>query len=119
MQAEAMRQMGLEDPAMAPPEENFREAAERRVRLGLLLRQYITDQEITVDSDRVRTHLEEMCAGYENADEMVASYMSNPQVIQQIEPIVIEEQALESLIANGKESTKQVGFKDYMNPPAQ
>lgn len=119
MQHEAMRQMGIEDVSMAPPEENFHESAERRVRLGLLLRQYIADQEITVDSDRVRSHLEEMCAGYENADEMVASYMSNPQVVQQIEPIVMEEQALESLIANGKETKKKVGFKEYMNPPGQ
>jgi len=119
MQHEAMRQMGIEDHDEAPPAENFREAAERRVRLGLLLRQYIADQEITVDSDRVRAHLEEMCAGYENSDEMVASYMSNPQVIQQIEPMVIEEQALERLIANGKETTKKFGFKDYMNPPGQ
>jgi trigger factor len=89
------------------------------VRLGLLLRQYIVDQEISVDSDRVRAHLEEMCAGYENSDEMVASYMSNPQVIQQIEPMVIEEQALERLIENGKETTKKFGFKEYMNPPSQ
>lgn len=119
MQHEAMRRMGIEDHDQAPPEENFREAAVRRVRLGLLLRQYIAEQELTVDSDRVRAHLEEMCAGYENADDMVATYMSNPQVIQQIEPIVLEEQALERLIENGKEKIKKFGFKEYMNPPQQ
>lgn len=119
MQREAMQQMGIDDPSKAPSEENFWGEAERRVRLGLLLRQYIADQEITVDSDRVRSHLEEMCAGYEKADEMVASYMSNPQVIQQIEPVVIEQQALERLIANGKETTKRYGFSEYMNPPAK
>lgn len=117
MQHEAMRQLGIEDHDKAPPRENFMAGAERRVRVGLLLRQYITDQELTVDSDRVRAHLEEMCAGYENSDDMVASYLSNPQVLQQIEPVVLEEQALERLAEQGKESVKKVGFKEFMNPP--
>jgi trigger factor len=119
MQHEAMRRMGIEDHDRAPPRENFMEAAERRVRLGLLLRQFIADNEITVDSDRLKAHLEEMCAGYENADEMVASYMSNPQVIQQIEPMVLEEQALDRLVEGGKQTVKKFGFKEYMNPPQQ
>ena len=116
MQHETMRRMGVEDHSQAPGIENFTEAAERRVRLGLLLRQYIQDQSLVVDSDRVRQHLEEMCAGYENADEMLANYLGNPQLVSQIEPIVLEEQALDSLIENGKEKTKKIGFKEYMNP---
>lgn len=117
MQHEAMRQLGIQDHDQAPPRENFTEAAERRVRLGLLLRQYIQDQQLTVDGERVRQHVEEMCAGYENADDMVANYLSNPQLVSQIEPIVLEEQALDRLIENGQEKSKTVGFKEYMNPP--
>ncbi len=119
MQHEAMRQLGIEDHDKAPPRENFTGPAERRVRIGLLLRQFIVDQELIVDTDRVRDHLYEMCAGYENADEMVANYMSNPQVLQQIEPIVLEEQALDRLLEQGKETVKKIGFKEYMNPPQQ
>ena len=118
MRQEAMRRLGVDDPDKVPPAEQFRDAAERRVRLGLLLRQYISDEEITVDSDRLRAHLEDMCAGYENADDMVANYMSNPAVIQQIEPLVLEEQALDRLIEQGKETTRKIGFKEYMNPPS-
>ena len=119
MQHEMMRQLGIDDHDKAPPRENFVEGAERRVRLGLLLRQFITDQELTVDSDRVREHVEEMCAGYEDADEMVQSYLSNPQLLQQIEPVVLEEQAIDKLVEGGKQSDKKFGFKEYMNPPQQ
>ena len=119
MQHEMMRQLGIDDDDKAPPRENFVEGAERRVRLGLLLRQFITDQELTVDSDRVREHVEEMCAGYEDADEMVQSYLSNPQLLQQIEPVVLEEQAIDKLVEGGKQSDKKFGFKEYMNPPQQ
>ena len=117
MQHEAMRQLGIEDRENAPPRENFVASAERRVRLGLLLRQYINDQQLSVDAERMRRHVEELCAGYENADEMVANYLANPQFVSQVEPIVLEEQALDRLIENGKAKTKKVAFKEYMNPP--
>ena len=118
MQHEAMQRMGIEDHDQAPPLENFSEAAEKRVRLGLLLRQVIAENEISVGDDDLRAHVEEMCAGYENAGEMVNMYMSNPQIMQQIEPMVVEKKAVEWLLEKGKSKAKKVKFKDYMNPPA-
>jgi trigger factor len=117
MQHEAMQRMGIEDHDLAPPMENFREAAEKRVRLGLLLRQVITENNIAADNDDLKARVEDMCSGYENADEMVKMYMSNPQVMQQIEPLVVEQKAVDWLVENGKAKTKKVNFKDYMNPP--
>jgi trigger factor len=115
MQHEAMRQLGIEDHDKAPPRENFAEGAEKRVRIGLLLRQYIQDNALKVDSDRLRERIEDMCGGYENAPEMVANYLSNPQIVAQIEPMVLEEQAIDLLIQNGVEKVKKVVFKEYMN----
>ena len=100
---------------MAPPADTFAEAAEKRVRLGLLVRQLIVDQNIMLDEARVREHVEEMCAGYENADEMVEMYLGNPQIRQQVEPIVLEQMAFDWLQEQGKVKTKKVKFKDFMN----
>ena len=118
MQHEAMQRMGVEDHDQAPPIENFKEAAEKRVRLGLLLREVITENNISVDETAMRERVAEMCAGYENADEMVNMYMSNPQIMQQVEPMVVEQAAVTWLLENGKSKDKKVSFKDYMNPPA-
>jgi trigger factor len=115
MQHEAMQRLGIEDHDRAPPAENFAEAAEKRVRLGLLIRQLILDQDLTLSEDLVRAHVEDMCAGYENFDEMVNMYMSTPQVRQQIEPIVLEQIAFDWLLENGKVKTRKVGFKEFMN----
>ena len=81
----------------------------------MLLRQYIQDNALTVDTDQVRARVEDMCGGYENAPDMVASYMGNPQIIAQIEPMVLEEQAVDLLIKNGVEKVMKVDFKAYMN----
>jgi trigger factor len=115
MQHEAMQRLGIEDHDQAPPAENFAEPAEKRVRLGLLIRQLITDQDIRLDEERVREHVEEMCSGYENADEMVNMYMNTPQVRQQVEPIVLEQMAFDWLLEHGKVKSKKTSFKDFMN----
>ncbi len=117
MQHEAMQRLGIEDHDKAPPMENFKEAAGKRVRLGLLLRQVIADNNISADEAAIRARVEDMCAGYENADDMVNMYLGNPQVMQQIEPMVVEQKAVDWLRENGKAKKKKVSFKDYMNPP--
>ena len=118
MQHEAMRQLGIEDHSQAPPIENFRENGEKRVRLSLLVGQLIDDNNIQVDADKLKERVAQLCAGYENAEEMAATYMANPQIMSQIEPMVLEEQAVEWIVENGKKKSKKVGFQDYMKPPA-
>ena len=115
LQHEAMQRMGIEDHDQAPPKENFAEAAEKRVRLGLLLSQVISDQKLTVDDGMVRARVEEMCASYESSAEMVEAYMSNPQIVQQVEPMILEQQAIDWLAENGKATTKKVAFREYMD----
>lgn len=116
MQHEVMRQYGIEDHSQAPPIENFAEGAEKRVRLSLLIRQLIDDNGIEVDADKLKARVDELCAGYENAEEMAQTYLSNPQIMQQIEPMVLEDQAVDWIVKNGKEKSKKIGFQEYMKP---
>ena len=118
LQHDAMQRMGIEDHDQAPPIETFSEAAEKRVRLGLLLRQVIADKDLKADEAKIREHVEDMCASYENSAAMVEMYMSNPQVMQQVEPMVVEQLAIDWLLENGKVKSKKIAFKDYMNAPA-
>ena len=91
---------------------------EKRVALGLLLRQIIVDKNLTADEATIRSRVEELCAGYENADDMVNMYLGNPQLMEQVEPMVIEQQAIDWIIEHGKSKAKKISFKDYMNAPA-
>ena len=116
MQHDAMRQLGVEDHDQAPPLETFADGAERRVRLSLLIHQLVDDEGIVLDRDKLKSKVEELCSSYENSDEMVANYMSNPQIVGQFEPMVLEQQAVDWLVGNGMEKTEKVRFKDYMQP---
>ena len=116
MQHDAMRQFGIEDHDQAPPIDNFTESAQKRVQLSLLIKRLVEDNGIALDASRLRERVEQICAGYENAEEMVTAYLGNPQVMARIEPLVMEEQAVEWIIENGVEKLKKISFKDYMKP---
>ena len=116
MQHDAMRQFGIEDHDQAPPIDNFTESAEKRVQLSLLIKRLVEDNGIALDASRLRERVEQICAGYENAEEMITAYLGNPQVMARIEPLVMEEQAVEWIIENGVEKLKKISFKDYMKP---
>ena len=94
----------------APPIENFEESAERRVRLGLLVRQIIDDAGLVTDIARVRERVEDICSTYEESEKMVEAYMSNAQAMAQIEPMVLEEQAVEWLTEQGNISDEKVAI---------
>ena len=113
-----MQRLGVDDADQAPSLDNFSAAAENRVALGLLLRQVISDKELTADAAMVRARVEELCAGYENAEDMVNMYLSNPQVMQQIEPMISEQLAIDWILENGNVKAKKISFKEYMNAPA-
>ena len=40
---------------------------------------------------------------------------SDPQIVQQVQPMVLEQQALDWLMENGKTTAKKVAFSEYMN----
>lgn len=115
MQHEAMRRLGIEDHDRAPALDNFAEAAEKRVRLGLLLRQLIGDQKLVLEEARLRAHVEELCAGYESADEMVEMYMKSADIRRQIEPAALEQVAVDWLVDHGRGKARDVKFTEYMN----
>jgi len=117
LQKDAMQRMGIEDAEQAPPLENFRETAERRVRLGLLVQQLISDKDIQIDTDRLRGKVEEMFAGYDQSEQLVSAYLGNQDFISRLGPVVLEEQAVDWLIDNGQTEEKKVPFKDYMQTP--
>ena len=106
------------NPADILPDDLFRDNAERRVKLGLVLNELISAEEIKADADKVRETLEEMAASYEDKEEVINWYMSQPQQLQQIEGVVIEEQVVEKLLEKSKVSEETLSYKEVMSPPS-
>jgi trigger factor len=81
------------------PADMFQDQAERRVKLGLLLNEYISKVELKADADKVREAIEEIASTYQDPDEVVQWYYSNQEQLSGVESMVLEDQAVQQLLA--------------------
>ena len=114
LQSEAMRNLGNNAPDQAPPLENFHAAAERRVRMGLLIGAVIREQELRLDRERVRQRIDQLAEGYDKPDEIRKIYLQTPQLMSQVENVVLEQQAVEWLLSRATVTPKPVTFSELM-----
>jgi trigger factor len=111
LQADAMRNLGISDAGAAPSLESFRETAERRVRLGLLIGAVIREQQIVVDRDKVRDRIDQLSGGYEKPEEIRRLYYQTAQLLTQVENSVLEEQVIDWLAGQAQVVPKPMPFR--------
>ena len=126
-EVDVLRQQALQrfggqmDPAKMPelPAEMFEEQAKRRVKVGLLLGEVIKTNEIKVDDAKVNELIESAASAYEDPQEVINYYKSNKEMLQQMQNVALEEQAVEALLAQAKVKNKKATFSEIMNPEAK
>jgi trigger factor len=84
------------------PAEMFEGAAKRRVALGLLIGEVIKKKGIELDTARVDRQLDEIAVDYEQPEQVHAYYKSNPQLMQSLRMVALEEQVVDALLAEAK-----------------
>ena len=96
----------------------FEEQAKSRVSLALLVNQIITDNDLKVDDERVKEHIESMASAYDEPEQMVNWFYSNQEQLQQVESSVLEDQVAEFVMDKAKVKTKTLSFDELMSPNA-
>ncbi|WON76193.1 trigger factor [Serratia sp. UGAL515B_01] len=111
----AQRFGGNEKQAMELPRELFEEQAKRRVVVGLLLGEVISQNELEADENRVKALIEEMASAYEEPSEVIEFYSKNKELMNNMRNVALEEQAVEALLAKAKVTDKVTTFSELMN----
>ncbi|AJJ12020.1 trigger factor [Yersinia rohdei] len=111
----AQRFGGNEKQAAELPRELFEEQAKRRVVVGLLLGEVISQHELKADEDRVKALIEEMASAYEDPQEVIEFYSQNKELMNNMRNVALEEQAVETLLAKAKVTEKPTTFSELMN----
>ena len=99
------------------PRHLFEERATRRVHLGLLFSDYVKQNEIMAEKERVEAMIEKSAESYDDPDEVRAWYHDDQKHMAEIEALVIEEKAAEKLTEKAKITTKAEAYDAVMNPP--
>ncbi len=117
LQVDWLRRMGA-DPSQlkeAPPREPFEAAARRRVALGILIGEVIRRQQIRVDPAKLEERVESAAAGYADPDQAARQIRDDRRLLQQLEAVVLEDQAVDWLESQVKVVRQPSAFKDVMN----
>jgi len=97
------------------PRDVFEEQAKRRVALGLILGEIIQKNAIKLDSNKVRSTIEDLARSYERPDDVINWYYSDESRLTDVQQMVLEDQVIEWLVARAKVSDETVNFNDVMD----
>lgn len=111
-----MRGMNLKDVPVEPSW--FTEQAERRVKLGLIMAEIVKDKELFAKPEQIRSVVEDMAQSYEDPQELVRWYYSQPDRLSQVEAIVIEDNVVDWALGEAKTEDKPVDFDELMGNSA-
>ncbi|WP_439286998.1 trigger factor [Lonepinella sp. BR2357] len=114
----AQRFGGNEQQAAQLPRELFEEQAKRRVQVGLLFSAVIKENELKADEDRVKAMIADIASAYEQPAEVVEYYSKNNELMNNVRNVVLEEQAVDAVLAKAQVTEKVSSFDEIMNPKA-
>jgi trigger factor len=111
------QKMKLDDLKL--PRDVFEEQAKRRVALGLILGEIIQKNAIQIDGNKVRSTIEDIAKSYERPEDVVNWYYSDESRLNDVQQMVLEDQAIEWLVVQAKVSDETVKFSDVMDRQQQ
>jgi trigger factor len=98
------------------PDDMFKEKAERRAALGVIVSEVVKAEELTPDEDRVRERINEIASTYEQPKEVVDYYYSKPELLSSVEAVVLEDQVTELVLSKAKVKEEKLPYDEVVKP---
>jgi trigger factor len=114
-----LRNQGVNVEGLPFNPDNFKDNAEKRVKLSLLIGKIISDNEIRPDEDRVKEAIDAIAASYEDPEEVVTFYMNNQERLSEIQMTVVEDMVVEWIYDHVKVEESASSFSDVVNSAAR
>ncbi len=110
MEARGMKVKGM--PALQP--ELFRERAEKRVRLGLILSHLVQKVELKAKPEQVRALVEDYAQSFDDSEEVVRWHYADAARLNEIESLVLEENVVGWVLGQAKKTDRAASFNELM-----
>lgn len=111
---EQMKRQGMTGNVPDLPLDAFIEQSTKRVKLGLALGELIVQNKLQVKPEQVSQRVDEISAGYQKPEEVAAWYFGSRERLQEIEAVVLEDNAVDWLLSNCIVTTTVVPFEEVM-----
>jgi trigger factor len=125
-QAQAdLEKRGIQAPEItldkSPFREQIQEQARQRVALSLILGTILEQQQIEVDSEKLKQQVAVLASSYEDAEEFSRWIYSDRERLSGIEGVVLEDQVIDWVLTQVEVVEEPMSFEDLVNsaPPAE
>ena len=78
----------------------------------------IASNELKADEARVKAMIEDIASAYEQPAEVIEYYNKNKELMNNIRNVVLEDQAVDAVLAKAQVTEKASSFDEIMNPQA-
>lgn len=119
MTRQDMAQRGMNVKDMPFPPELFAAQAERRVRLGLILSEFVKANDLQATPEQVKAQVEEFAHSYEDPREVFKYYYSDRRRLAEVEALTLEENVVNFVLGKTKVTEKSIAFDELMGSGAK
>lgn len=97
-------------------DELFEKQAQRQVKLSLLMNHFVAKEHLKPDPDRVKVVIEDIAATYENPEQVISFYYTDPTAKQKVESLVLDEMVIDRLVDQMQLKESAASYDEVMAP---
>ncbi|MDG6772886.1 trigger factor [Thiomicrorhabdus sp. ZW0627] len=116
--AQNLQQQGMKPEDLNMSADHFQADAEKRVKLGLIMGDIIRANNIVASDEDVDAFIQEQASSYEDPSEVVNWYKQNPQAMNEIKAIIVENSIAEKILSEAKVKEVKKSFEEVVNTAA-
>lgn len=113
-----MQSRGMDTKGIPFNPDWFTEQAQRRVKLGLILAELVKAKDLRAKPEQVRAVVEDFASTFEQPEQVVHWYYSQPQRLAEAEALAVENNVVDWMLANAKAVDKSIDFDELMGNAA-
>jgi trigger factor len=111
---EDLKQRGMTTQNLTLPPDLFTERASRRIKLGLLVGELVKKEGLQAKPEQVRKLIEQHAESFEQPEQLVRWYYSDPSRLAEVEALVMEDNVVEWAMGKMKVEDKPTDFDELM-----
>lgn len=109
-----MQRQGVKASDVNVTAAQYEDDAKKRVKLGLVMGDIIRANKIEASDDEVNAYIAEQAASYEEPAEVIDWYNKNPQALNEIRAILVENKVAEKILSEAKVTEVKKSFDDVI-----
>ena len=114
LKQQAMQQFGQQSQfdVNTLPDEIFKDQAERRVKVGLIMNEVISSAEIKAEDEAIDAYINDQASVYQDPQQVIDYYKSNDEMLNQVKAVVVENAAIDHILNASKVVESVVSYEE-------